>query len=193
MQRRTVLVMAICAWMGPMRPAIAQTNSGFGQAHTSFRSVRQYVAAETVPARLALPPNFIVPDNFRPVIELMLHDSSTFRRQCQRIAGEPTLTIHLTFAPLSGRSDIRAMTTITREPDGRQVAHIAIAPRQDLVELVAHEFEHILEQLDGVDLAAHAARPRTGVHAQTGPLAMFETVRATRIGRKVAGEMRGSP
>ncbi len=123
----------------------------------------------------------------------MLHDSPTFRRQCLRIAGEPKLTIHLIFAPPSSRSDIRAMTTITREPDGRQVAHIAITPRQDLVELIAHEFEHIVEQLDGVDLAAHAARPRTGVHAQTGPLAMFETVRATRIGRKVAGEMRGSP
>ena len=175
-----------------MRPAIAQTNSGFERTHTSFTSVRQYVAAETAPARLALPPNFIVPDNFRHVIESMLHDSPTFRRQCLRIAGEPKLMIHLIFAT-PWRLDVRAMTTITREADGRQVAHIAIAPRQDLVELVAHEFEHIVEQLDGVDLAAQAARPRTGVHAQSGTVGMFETVRATRIGLRVAGEMRGSP
>lgn len=185
--------MTICAWVVPMRPAIAQTNSGFEQARMSFTSVRQYVAAETIPARLALPPNFIVPDNFRPVIESMLRDSPTFRRQCLRIAGEPRLMIHLIFATLSSRSDVRAMTTITREPDGRQVAHIAIAPRQDIVELVAHEFEHIVEQLDGVDLAAQASRPRTGVHAQSWPVGMFETVRATRMGLRVAGEMRGSP
>jgi len=193
MQRRTVLVMTICAWVVPMRPAIAQTNSGFERTHTSFTSVRQYVAAQTVPARLALPPNFIVPDNFRPVVESMLHDSPTFRRQCLRIAGEPKLTIHLILAPPSWRSDVRAMTTITREPDGRQVAHIAIAVRQDMIELVAHEFEHIVEQLDGVDLAAQAARPRTGVHAQSDLVGVFETVRATRIGLRVAGEMRGSP
>jgi len=193
MQRRTVLVMTICAWVLPMRPAIAQTNSGFERTHTSFTSVRQYVADKTAPARLALPPNFIVPDNFCPGIESMLHDSATFRRQCLRIAGEPRLMIHLIFATPSTRSDVRAVTTITREHDGRRVAHIAITPRQDLVELIAHEFEHIVEQLDGVDLAAQAARPRTGVHAQSGPSEMFETVRATRVGLRVAGEMRGLP
>ena len=192
MQRRTVLVMTICAWAMPMRPAIAQTNSGIEQAHRSITPVRQYVG-EAVPGPLTLPENFIVPDDFRPVVESMLRDSPTFRRQCLRIAGERTLLIHLVFVPASSRSDVRAMTTIRREPDGRRIARITMAPRHDIVELLAHEFEHIVEQLDGVDLAAQATRSGTGVRAQTQPVVMFETVRATQMGRKVAGEMRGAP
>jgi hypothetical protein len=69
-------------------------------------------------------------------------------------------------------------------------ASITIAPPHDAVELIAHEFEHIIEQLDGVDLASRAAVPRSGVHEQPGTPGMFETVRATRIGQRVAAEVR---
>jgi hypothetical protein len=123
----------------------------------------------------------------------MLLDSPTFRRQCLRIAGERHLTIHLVIAPPASRSNVRALTTITRQPDGRQSARIVIAPRHDVVELVAHEFEHIIEQLDGVDLAARAPRPQGGVRMQSESSGVFETVRATRIGQRVSAEVRRSP
>jgi hypothetical protein len=193
MQNFAVLIMTICAWTLTLRPANAQTNSEIGRAHASLAPVRQYVAAEAAPARLILPPNFIVPDDFRSTVESMLRGSPTFRRQCLRIAGEPTLKIVLVFRPPPWRSDVRATTAITRQPDGRKLARITIPPRHDVVELIAHEFEHIIEQLDGVDLAARASRPNTGVRAQMREQQMFETVRATRMGRKVAREVRRLP
>ena len=57
-----------------------------------------------------------------------------------------------------------------------------------LIELIAHEFEHILEQLDSVDLAAMAARSGTGVRA-VSELGHFETDRAIAAGRRVESEM----
>ena len=45
-------------------------------------------------------------------------------------------------------------------------------------ELIAHEFEHVIEQLDGVDLAAHAALPHTGVTSIGHSTDIFETMRA---------------
>ena len=56
-------------------------------------------------------------------------------------------------------------------------------------ELIAHEFEHIIEQLDGVDLAAHAAQRHTGVFAIGHRRDIFETMRAKRAGRKVVSEL----
>ncbi len=54
--------------------------------------------------------------------------------------------------------------------------------------LIAHEFEHILEQLDGVDLPSMAARPATGVHAVASS-GRFETDRAIAAGRQVEREV----
>ena len=56
-------------------------------------------------------------------------------------------------------------------------------------ELIAHEFEHIIEQLDGVDLAAHAAQRHTGVTAIGHRHDIFETMRAKRAGLKVVSEL----
>ena len=56
-------------------------------------------------------------------------------------------------------------------------------------ELIAHEFEHIIEQLDGVDLGAHAAQPHTGVTAIGHRRDIFETMRAKRAGLKVVSEL----
>jgi hypothetical protein len=58
------------------------------------------------------------------------------------------------------------------------------------VELVAHELEHVIEQLDRIDLPSKAALPDSGVHSLAGN--MFETTRATRVGLKVAQEVRAS-
>jgi hypothetical protein len=55
--------------------------------------------------------------------------------------------------------------------------------------LIAHEFEHILEQLDEVDLPSMAARPATGVHTVPGS-DHFETDRAIAAGRAVRAEVK---
>ena len=188
--RSTVLALTFCAWLVLPRPTTAQSNSGFELARTSFTPVREYVAAEAIPTQLLVPSNIVVGDSFRPLLEAMLRDSPTFRRQCLRIAAEPTVTVELKIEPLRLRSDVRATTSVTRQPNGRRLAQIAIAPLNDIVELIAHEIEHVIEQLDEVDLVALAALPRTGVHETLGLPGTYETARATRVGRKVTAEMK---
>ena len=69
------------------------------------------------------------------------------------------------------------------------VAYVTVDTFDNDVEMIAHEFEHIIEQLDGVDLAARAALPHTGVTDLGHVGGMFETVRAQRTGRKVLSEL----
>jgi len=180
--------MALGAAMSAARPAIAQSNSGFELARTSVTSVREYVAAESIPTQLSPPPNVVASEAYRHLLDVMLRGSPTFRRQCLRIGSEPLLTVYINLAPPSWPTGVRAVTRFRRQPDGRLSAHIAIGAPNDAVELLAHEFEHIIEQVDGVDLAALAARPRTGVRRQMPDA--FETARATRVGLRVTGELR---
>ena len=56
---------------------------------------------------------------------------------------------------------------------------------EDPVELIAHELEHVIEQLDGVDLEVHV---RTGM-AWKREDGAFETRRATEVGKRVAREV----
>src|SRR5688572_22041464 len=107
--RRFAVALASCAWMLHDSPAIAQSGSGFELARTSLTSVHQYVAAEAIPRQLTVPPNLVVDDMHRPLIESMLRNSPTFRRQCIRIAGAPALTVHLAIGPTQLRSDLRAV------------------------------------------------------------------------------------
>ena len=87
MRRVTVLALASCMLLLHERPAIAQSSSAFEQV--SLTSVHHYVAGEAIPRQLAPPPNLVVSAMYRPLVEAMLRDSPTFRRQCVRIAAEP--------------------------------------------------------------------------------------------------------
>ncbi len=69
------------------------------------------------------------------------------------------------------------------------MAHVTV-PHGD-VEMIAHELEHIIEQLDEVDLAQKARRSRSGVRATDGGRSVFETTRALHVGLRVVQEARG--
>ncbi|MEP6918921.1 MAG: hypothetical protein ABJC89_24990, partial [Acidobacteriota bacterium] len=62
---------------------------------------------------------------------------------------------------------------------------IHVTRLQDPVELIAHEIEHVIEQLDGVDLEAHAR----GGNVWKRDDGAFETQRAIVVGRRVAHEV----
>ena len=172
-------------------PAFAQSDGAkFALDRSSLTSVRHYVATEAVPRTLALPANLIVSPMYRPLIESMLRQSATFRRQCLRIEGEPRVTVNLRIAVSPRRSDVRATTHMTRQPEGHLSALIEIYPINDNVELIAHEFEHVIEQLDEVDLAARARLRDPGVRGLPGDSHVFETSRALKVGLKVTEEVR---
>ncbi len=157
---------------------------------TSSTAVREYVPAEFTSAVVSIPSNIIIPDGYRNLLEEMLRRSPTFRRQCRRIAAEPHLTISVHVAPRPPGAGIRAISHITRAPSGL-TALIEVNSSDDEVELLSHELEHVIEQLDQVDLQSKAARSDSGVHRMVLDAPLFETIRATRTGLKVALEMRG--
>jgi hypothetical protein len=152
--------------------------------------VHEYVsAAAAIPEHAAIPPNLEVSSVYRALLADMLRQSPTFRRQLLRIAGAQHLTIRLQWVPSSWLGGVRAKTQFTTESNGRLSANIDIAKRERDIELIAHEIEHVIEQLDHVDLRTKAGQPDSGVHAFDGP-GVYETNRAIRVGVQVAQEVR---
>jgi hypothetical protein len=138
----------------------------------------------------ALPAQLIVPEAVRDVMRMMWRRSPTFRRQCARIAsaGAGSLTITVIRGLPSRRDAYGALTHVRRTSGTVLRAQVYLGGPIGDVESLAHELEHIIEQLDGVDLAEQAHRPYTGVTAIGA--AAFETERALRAGRCVAAEVR---
>ena len=135
------------------------------------------------------PSNVPIPRAFPDDVDAMLRSSPTFRAQCARIANATHLRVVLQLS--AGVPSQTAVTRITRQPEGRLEAEVEIGPLGDPMLLIAHEFEHSIEQLDDVDLTALAERQGSGVRSdpKTGH---FETERAIAIGRRVAREVSGA-
>jgi hypothetical protein len=112
----------------------------------------------------------------------LLQRSETFRAQCDRLAQAPRVhvKIDIAFALDSGR----AQTAIHRLSSGAIQADVVVLFGENYRELLAHEFEHILEQVDGVDLRQEVAQ---GLAWQL-PSGAFETRRAQNTGVQVLRE-----
>jgi hypothetical protein len=150
--------------------------------------MRVYDAAHRVDDALAvLPPNLTYAMVYRDLLHSMVRRSPTFRRQCQRLAQSDSLTVTLRLPTTSSGLSARAQTSIVRAAN-RLHATVEIKALQDAAELIAHELEHVIEQIDGIDLKLQSAQPGKGVtECEDGS---FETVRAVRVGRLVAQEIR---
>jgi hypothetical protein len=161
-------------------PTCAQAD-GIAQAAPRVCQVRDRDA----PVRI--PDSIHAPSDLRRRMEVMLQNSPTFRLQCRRIARAPQLYVRINFdVGVTGRP-YRAMTKICRYQSGAIVAEIGIAALGDPDEWVAHEFEHLIEQLDGVNLRELERRRQGAWHSGDR---IFETERAIRVGRRVVDEMR---
>jgi len=133
-----------------------------------------------------LPATIHAEDDLRVYLEAMLRRSTTFRQQCQRIdAGRAEVFIRRD--PQLVDRPYRARTVITRSGH-TVVAWVAITPFGDPGEWLAHEIEHVLEQMDGLNLPKLAVRTNAGVWASG--FDAFETERAIRAGHTVRKELR---
>jgi hypothetical protein len=128
-----------------------------------------------------------VSEELWPSIVAMLETSATFREQYQRIRETPRLVLMARYDSRLFGHHFRARSSIRRYDSGLMLVAIDIGPTSDPVEMIAHEFEHVLEQLEGLDLRARAAR---GSGAWFSHEAMIETDRAVRAGRAVKAELR---
>jgi hypothetical protein len=171
--------------------------SGFAQAdtsvslqRTSLTVARTYVAERDTRDDVRLPSNLVVTPAYRQIVSSMLAHSPAFRRQCLRIGIASHLAVTLLGEDATTPSESRAFTRISRDRDGGLRAVVQIREIADATELIAHEFEHIIEQLDGVDLKSLAAFETSGVRqCRCGEGDAFETARAVHAGLQVAREV----
>jgi hypothetical protein len=123
-----------------------------------------------------------------PVVRSLVDVSPTFSQQCDRIAAVPLVRVTIGVLPKSQESCCRARTAIRRYPSGLIMAVVEIPSplrKTEYAELLGHEFEHIVERLDGVDVTASAQLVQGSVYGGTGA---YETKRAQWAGKAVAAE-----
>jgi hypothetical protein len=117
-----------------------------------------------------------------PTAIALLHRSPTFQQQCLRIAATVVLRVRVrvTRLVLAGRGE----TTITRYDTGALRADVVLRFGDDYVELLAHELEHVLEQVDRISLSQEVSAKR----AWLTPEGAFETDRARAVGLRARQE-----
>jgi hypothetical protein len=143
--------------------------------------------AETGNERFPIPACIEASEPLRPILQTMWDRSPTFRRQCARIGGARLqVVLDLGTALQVGRRRARASFVASNGRFVRAEIHVLWNPHS-IVELVAHELEHVIEQLDGVQLTGRA---QAGVYRSAS--GAFETARAIYIGEQVAREVRRS-
>jgi Tol biopolymer transport system component len=142
--------------------------------------------AATRPDEPRPPINLRVDALIQPVIDSMWQASPTFRRQCRRLATEPRLQVTVAREDEPTRSAFaNARTVLTFEANVLVGAHVFLKTDANGPELIAHELEHILEQLDGVDLQGQAGNGAVWKSER----ASYETRRAIETGRRVGREV----
>jgi hypothetical protein len=133
-----------------------------------------------------------MPPEIQAEVTRLLRASSTFRSQYRRIAETPSLVMGVRIDPLLCEGTFRARTTFRRYASGLLVVVVSVGPGSRRTEWLAHEFEHVIEQLEGRDLVRLARDRSRDVWYSADDV--FETGRAVRAGRTVLDEARrGQP
>jgi hypothetical protein len=116
----------------------------------------------------------------------MARFSPTFRAQCERIARTSGLVVRMRYAGLRDDRPFNARTVVRRHQYGAMIAEVDLYVPLDPVEIVAHEFEHLVEQIQGTDLHELSRQRGSGVIEVRRN--EFETQRAVDAGRRVLAE-----
>ena len=136
----------------------------------------------------AVTASVVVDAKLQGLIAELLSRSPAFRRQWQRLERFPRLSIRIELVHANHvEGGAHAATRISLLPDGSLHAEVAIPGGHRLAELVAHEVEHVLERLDGVNVVRQHALGDNSVRRAS---ANFETARAVLVGQLVAKEVR---
>lgn len=144
-------------------------------------------ANEMVTVAPAMPPTIQVETLLRSITARMLAKSPTFKRQCHVIGGSDSIVVKVRVVPAARNSFTRATTTFRRYTSGLTIADVEIPAASPVVELIAHEFEHIAEYVEGVNLRTLVReRPEEAYQMRDGS---FETNRAVDAGRTAVKEM----
>jgi hypothetical protein len=166
--------------------ADAAAERGTDDDHSSRAAARVYAAARAADDDVARAANVSIAQAYRPLVDSMLTRSPTFRRQYARLGRAMHLSVIVRSDMPAGRR-MPALTQISTRR-GAVEALVHIPPSARTIELIAHEFEHIIERLDGVNLRVKARLRASGVRV-TADDNTFETTRAVVTGLRVAREV----
>jgi hypothetical protein len=181
------------------RMGLARGIGRIGIVAVSMAITGTAMGAETAPATSAsvecgpqghLPFNVVARGVLHSVVGEMLERSATFRQQCEALADAPRLRVHVLIDGVMSHNVRLGETNIRRHEGGVMFAIVEIAAAVDYPVILAHEFEHLIEQLEGHNLPALSEKSRSGViRTSTGA---FETDRAIAAGLTVRREMAAS-
>jgi hypothetical protein len=126
----------------------------------------------------------VVDAELKPFVELAWEHSATFRAQCRTLgAGRAAVIVRTATV----RETLRADSRITVSEDGGILGRIRINAGSRVLEHLGHEFEHVVERVQGVNLLMESQRG--GSRVVLGP-GTYETQRAIDAGIRVAEEVR---
>jgi len=151
--------------------------------HLLLAALLTGLAPTGLEAGMGLPSN-LKGGPFQVALEQMWKGSATFRDQCARIARHRTLIVRLR-AESGFWPESRARTDFFRHEGAllRADIIISISAARDQIELIGHELEHVVEQIEGVRTGESRCAARTN---GTGAL---ESCRAIEAGRRIAREV----
>jgi hypothetical protein len=140
---------------------------------------------ESKAAAALLPINLKLPDVLRRLALSMWQRSLTFRRQCARLSEHPAVVVTIELVPHTWHG--RGVMRIERHDSGMSaIVEIELRRPEMYSELISHELEHVLEDIDGVDVPRLA---RQGLDGVINADRTYETARALAVGRTVASEV----
>ncbi len=153
--------------------------------------VLAYPAPDTgaTPPPSSLTSSIVVAPFFQRIFEDLLSSSATLRTQYDRIVSTPRVRVWV--EPIFGPpGESRARATISRSTSGLLLARVEVAtPLRifEYAEMLAHEFEHVLEQIEGINLSELADGASGAAHRLVD--GGYETERARLAGRAAALEV----
>jgi hypothetical protein len=189
-------VTSVLFWMAGWSSAAGQTvtASAAGQPMPGNRLIASTVGfsdstnSGTDRAPIGPPTGLHVDDALRPVLHHLWQRSPAFRRQCARLA-EASVELTVQIGLPRGAIGVRALSRIKVQDGAVRHVTVYLGPTFDnAYELLPHEIEHVLEQIDGVNLRVLAFAGVLGVRAYSDS---YETSRAAAIGRLVEREVFG--
>jgi hypothetical protein len=135
-----------------------------------------------------LPSNFKVPEKLQPVLEDVARRSPKFRGQLQELRHHPHVRMTVSYGNLSIWHVVRAESHVEKYEFGAVRIDTRLYTAEDVVDVIAHELEHVCEQMEGIDVRALAHQRGSGVSDVGGH---YETKRAVMAGHQVAEEATG--
>lgn len=132
-----------------------------------------------------LPPTVVVDSRLTGHVRRMLERSPEFRRQCEALAELKHVYVRVSLVLHGLPPGVHAQSQVTRTNDGPLFARVQVSLTANWSEWIGHEFEHVLEQAEGMTLTDY----RTGDGRWESVPDAYETTRAIAAGRAIRNQV----